>query len=254
MPSVNIDIPVSPELQDALDVLSCEAISINGSTMTGITLPQGVELPALRNLGGSIPDDCALSFSLMLQLMPFLASITCLFRVLALIKPLVSIIQGLPAPPSPQVLDDFGEAAGNLLPCFGMILPVNLLPFIRDVLCFIRALCNCLATNLQSVQSMLLDLEAQIEAAAGNQDLLGTLSCAQQNAQASAANLNLAIEPIGSLLTLVQPLMSIAGQSFNVQAPSAGAAPQAASDLTPIIETLQAVVEAIDALGLGCGS
>jgi hypothetical protein len=257
MADVSIDIPVNQDLQDALNVLSCDVTGITGSTLPGITTPMGFELPALRNLGASIPDDCALTFSLTLQLMPFMASIACLLRILALLKPLINIISGLPKPPGPGDITDFAKAADDLIEhCIVMISPIALLPFIRDILCFIRSVCNCLATNLQSVQTLMSNLQLRIEQAQGNPDLLNTLNCAQQNAQASAANLNQAIQPIATLMAMVTPIIGLAGKSANLTAPTIGPDPQVAEDLTPIIATLQGIVTMIDdvlsALGLSC--
>ena len=257
MSDVTIDIPVNQDLQDALNILTCADLGIHNRTLTGITTPMGFELPALRNLGASIPDDCALTFSLTLQLMPFMASIACLLRILALLKPLINIIGGLPSPPGIGDVKDFATAAADLTEhCIGMVLPVNLLPFIRDILCFIRAVCSCLATNLKSVQTLMTNLALKIEQAQGNPDLLTTLNCAQKNAQASAANLNQAIQPIATLMAMVTPIIGLAGKSANLTPPTIGPDPQAAEDLTPIIETLQGIVTMIDdvlgALGLSC--
>jgi hypothetical protein len=102
------------------------------------------------------------------------------------------------------------------------------------------------------VRNLLSGLQLRIEAASGNDDLLATLNCAQENAQTSVENLTQAIEPISALLELAGPILEMAGlPSISLQAP--GAPPQDLAGLDALIETLKDVVSTIDALGI-CGS
>lgn len=253
MPQVNLDIPVSPELQKALNGLECDALRIPKPSPLKITLPMG-ELHALTDLSKGIPNDCSMTFNLMLQLAPFLASITCLLRILKLLKPLVDVVTGLskkpPSPPSPALIGEVADAAIELAPCFAM--PAMVIPMAKDIICFIRAVLGCLLTQLKSVRDLLSGLSLRIEAAAGNDDLLATLHCAQENAQTSVDNLTQAIEPISALLALAEPIMKMAGMP-SIQLQSPGASPQDLAALNTLIDTLQGVVDAIDALGI-CGS
>lgn len=249
MPQVSYDIPVSAELQDALNGLECTALRIPKPSPLKITLPMG-ELHALNDISKGIPNDCSMTFNLMLQLAPFLASITCLLRMLKLLKPLVDIVTGLPKPPSPTLLKDFADAAVELAPCFAM--PAMVIPFAKDIICFIRAVLACLLTQMKSVRDMMSGLALRIEAAAGNDDMLATLQCAQQNAQNSAASLTQAIEPIGAIIQLASPVLQMAGMpSLSLQSP--GASPQDLAGLNAVIDTLQGVVDSIDAMGI-CAS
>jgi hypothetical protein len=253
MTSVNLDIPVAADLQQAFDVPPCSELSIPMPSPLKITLPSGDELKAFTDLSKGIPNDCSMTFNLVLQLAPFLASITCLLRLLKLIKPLVDIVQGLTKkPPAPPVaaVEEFAAAAIDLAPCF--LMPAGVIPFAKDIICFIRALLNCLLTQLKSVRDLLEGIGLRIEAAAGNEDLLAALQCAQQNAQTSAASLSQAIDPISTLLELANPIMEMAGMpTISLTPPAAGAADLAG--LNAVIETLQDVVSTIDALGI-CGT
>jgi hypothetical protein len=252
MPQVSYDIPVSDELQEALNGLECEALRIPKPTPLKITLPMG-ELHALSDISKGIPNDCSMTFNLMLQLAPFLASITCLLRILKLLKPLVDVVTGLtkmPPKPPVQAIQDLASAAIELAPCFAM--PAAVIPFAKDIICFIRAVLQCLLTQLKSVRDMMSGLSLRMEAAAGNDDLLATLNCAQQNAQNSVDNLTQAIEPIGAIISLASPVLQMAGMpSISLQTP--GASPQDLAGLNALIDTLQGVVDAIDELGI-CGS
>ena len=248
MPAVNIDIPVTEKLQKALDVQPCDVLRIPQPTPLKITLPAG-ELHALTDLSKGVPNDCSMTFNLMLQLAPFLASITCLLRILKLLKPLIDIVKGLPVPPV-KAVEDFTAAAIELAPC--LVMPANVVPFAKDIICFIRAVLACLLTQLKSVRDLMSGLQLRMEAATGNDDLMATIQCAQQNAQASVNNLTQAIEPISALLELANPVMQMAGMpSISLQTP--GASPQDLAALGALIDTLQGVVDAIDELGI-CGA
>jgi hypothetical protein len=241
---VDIDIPVSASLQDALNVPECVDLGFPLAKPLSIQLPSGDALKAFTDLSKGIPNDCSMTFNLMLQLAPFLASITCLLRLLKLIKPLIDIVQGLTkVPPAPPV------KAIDLAPC--LLMPLNVIPFAKDLICFIRAVLNCLLMQLKSVYQLMSGLQLRIEAATGNDDLLATLDCAQKNAQKSVDNLTQAIDPIATLLELAGPILGMAGMpSISLNTP--GASPQDLAGLKALIDTLQAVVDAIDALGLGC--
>jgi hypothetical protein len=251
MPQVSYDIPVSDKLQEALNGLECDMLKIPKPSPLKITLPMG-ELHALNDLSKGIPNDCSMTFNLMLQLAPFLASITCLLRILKLLKPMTDIVTALAKPklPPTSAVSDLASAVIEIAPCFAM--PAAVIPFAKDIICFIRAVLQCLLTQLKSVRDMLSGLQLRIEAAAGNDDLLATLKCAQDNAQNSVDNLTSAIEPISAIIQLASPVLQMAGMpSLSLQSP--GASPQDLQGLNTMIDTLQGVVDAIDEMGI-CAS
>jgi hypothetical protein len=248
MPNVNIDIPVSPELQQALDGLSCESISLQSASPLQIQLPIGVPLVALNDLSKGIPDDCSMSFNLMLQLAPFMASIACLVRLLKVVDSLVKMVTGLAkVPPDLSAAGALAAAAGDLTThCIPIVAAIP--AFARDLLCFIRTVLKCVVSNLKSVESMLTSLQLRIADAEGNQDLLDTLNCAQGNAFTTIDNLNQSIQPISAFLALAQPIFGIAGmQSISIPT---GASPQSLEALTDLIAVLQGVVTVIDDMGI----
>jgi hypothetical protein len=249
MAQVDIDIPVSPELQDALNTISCDVLEITAPTPLSITLPGGAALQSFVDLSKGVPNDCSMTFSLVLQLAPFLASITCLLRILKLLKPLIDVIKGItsnPLNPPVAAVEEFVAAAVDLAPC--LLLPADVLEFAKDIICFIRSLLKCLVSQLTSVYNILTTLGLRIEAAAGNEDLLNTLNCAQQNAQASMQTLTLAIDPIMALLDLAQPVLSMAGLNLSFDKPASSSA--GLEGLQDLITALQAVITTIDALGI----
>jgi hypothetical protein len=246
-----IDIPVKPDLQKALDLKPCSALKLPSPKPLKIQLPTGGSLQAFNDISKGIPNDCSMTFNLMLQIAPLLASMDCLLKMLKLLKPMVDAVTS--PPPTPAMVKDIVDAAAELAPCFLIPTPAGVLPFVKDILCLIRAVLHCLLAQLTSVRDLLQGLSLRLEAAAGNDDLLATLQCAQDNAQTSVDNLTQAIEPVTVLLSLVGPLMKIA-QLPDLELKSPGASPQDLDSLNELVNTLQGVVDAIDEITGGiCG-
>jgi hypothetical protein len=245
---VSIDIPVSADLQKALDLPPCDALKLPMPEPLKISLPTGGTIQALADMSRGVPSDCALTFSLMLQIQPFLAAIDCPLKILKLLKPMSDIITGLskvpPKPPSPQLLSDMIKAVADLAPCFLVSTPVPWVPFICDLLKLIKTILSCLVENMESVANLMSGLSLQLEAAADNPDLLAQLQCAQDNANAAAGSLTQAIEPISAVLSLASPIFALVGVEAITLAPPGGA--DAAASLQPTIQTLKDVVTAID--------
>src|SRR5947209_805152 len=94
----NLDIKVSADLQEMFDLPSGADLSLPKPKPLKVQLPGGGTLKAFSDLSKGIPTDCAMTFSLLMQLGPFLASIECLVKVLKLIHPLIEVIKALPDP------------------------------------------------------------------------------------------------------------------------------------------------------------
>jgi hypothetical protein len=197
-----------------------------------------------------------MTFSLMMQIAPMLASTECLVKVLKLLKPLVDIVTNLPVPPV-KAVQEFAKAAVDLAPCFLVPTPANMIPFVRDLLCLILKVLRCLLGQLKTVVALMSGLSLQLDAAraAGNFDLEKTIQCAQENAQTSAQHLTKAIEPVGVILDLAGAFMGIAGVK-PIQLPALGSQTDV-EGLNLAIQSLQGIVGtiqvAVDALG-GCPS
>lgn len=250
----NIDVPVPDELAELMAAPKCIDLSLPKPQTMKITLPSGGNIQALHDLGKSIPTDCSLSFSLMLQIMPLLASMECVIKILKLIKPLSDIVTNLPVPPV-KAVKEFGEAVADLAPCFLSITPAGMIPFVRDILCLILALLRCLIGQLRTVANVMEGLTLNLKAAedSGNKDLAATIKCAQENSAASLQHLMNGFGPIGAVLELMGPFMAIAGVDA-IKLPAMGDA-EDAEGVNSTIETLLGVVDTIqpicDALG-GC--
>ncbi len=250
----NIDIKVTSKLEETLKIPACVDLSLPAPGKLSIGLPAGGTLSAFTDMSKGVPTDCALTFSLLLQLAPLLASLDCLFKILGLLGPLIDVIKGLPFPPF-EAIKKFIEAAGKLLPCLAAPTPVKLAPFVKDILCLILKVLKCIISQLETVVNVMggLALQLQTAEASGNTDQLALLKCSKENADKSAASALQAIEPIGALLGLVAPVMTLANQD-PIKLPSIGSGTDVES-LKTVVTTLKGVADAItivtDALG-GC--
>jgi hypothetical protein len=247
-----MDIQVPANLNDLLQLPNCADIQIPFPSPAKVSLPTGGTLQAFSDISKGIPTDCAMTFSLMIQIAPLLASMECLLKVLKLLKPLIEVIKGLPFP-SPSVIEDFIKAAGDLVPCLLVPTPASIVPFIRDLLCLLIKALKCFLSQMKTILAVMNGLSLQLQAAtaAGNTTLINSIQCAQQNASAQAAQLTTAIEPIGVLLDLAGTLMGLAGVkpiSLPTLAPGADL-----SALQSFVQSIQGVVGVMQVVADGLG-
>ena len=139
----NIDIEVTADLQEMFDLPDCADISLPPPRPLKVQLPGGGTLKAFSDLSKGIPTDCALTFSLLMQIGPFLASIECLVKVLKLVQTVVDVLKSVTNPISlvsaiPKII----KAAEPVVECALSFTPAGLLPFIRDLLCLILKVLN----------------------------------------------------------------------------------------------------------------
>jgi hypothetical protein len=248
----NIDITVDADLQQMFQLPPCSDITLPSAGSLSVQLPTGGALQAFADISKGIPTDCSMTFSLMLQLAPFMASIQCLLKVLQLLKPLVEIVQGLPFPPA-KALGDFAEAAVGLAPCLLIPTPAVMIPFVLDLLCLILKVLKCFLDQMKSLIAILGPLSLQLTAAqqAGNDELVATLQCAQQNAQTQAGQIMNSLGPVGALLEIAGPLLGIAGVPA-ITLPSLGSASDLAA-LQSVVQTIETVVGTVQGIVDGLG-
>jgi hypothetical protein len=254
-----IDISVEPDLQDLFNLPSCDDLALPAPSKLKIQLPTGSTISAFADISKGIPNDCSMTFSLMMQIAPFLGAFDCLLRVLKLLKPLIEVVKSLGPPPDPiklpSAIEDFVKAAVDLAPCLLVPTPANIIPFLRDLLCLIRRVLKCFHDQLTSLLTTMhgLELKLQLAQSTGNSELLTLIVCAQQNASTQAEHLTNSLEPVGVLLDLAGSLFDIAGVP-TIKLPTVGQTDLAG--LTALAETVQEVLVvltvATDALG-GCG-
>jgi hypothetical protein len=254
----NIDIPIPKDLKKAFQFPPCAQVQIKPPKPLKINLPTGGTLSAFSDLSKGIPNDCSLTFSLMLQIAPFLASTECLLKVLGLIGPLIEVIKAVPDPIKlAGTVPKFLKAAEAVMPCVAVVTGLGIIPFVKDLLCLIIKALKCFTGQLQSLLGIMSGLSLQLSAAqaSGDTDLVSAIQCEQDNASALASNLTASIEPIGVILELAGTLFGIVGMK-PITLPSLGSQTDI-SALNTVLETIQGVIGALqiaaDALG-GCDS
>lgn len=249
----NVDIPVPEKLQEALSNPPCIDLSLPEPEKLTVQLPTGTTFTSLSNAGQNIPNDCSLTFSLMLQIAPLMGSMECVLKILKLLKPLSDAVTS--PPPTPALVKDIAEAVADLAPCFAMLTPAGMIPFVKDILCLILKVLKCMIGQLKTISELMSGLSIQLEAARAdnNSELIASLECAQENAVTAIGHSLQGVEPVKAVMDLAAPFMSIAGVGA-IQLPAVGSA-QDTEALDQSITQLESVVTTIEdvanALG-GC--
>ena len=255
----NIDIAVDADLSALFALPTCADLKLPDAKGLSVQLPTGGSLKAFADISKGIPTDCALTFSLMLQIAPLLASMECLIKILKLIKPLIDVVKALGPPPDViklgQAIPEFVKAAAAIVPCLLIPTPAAMIPFLKDLLCLILKVLNCFLSQLKSLIKIMGPLQLQLQAAqsSGNDELVATLQCAQDNAQTQAGQIMNSLGPVGVILELAGPVFGIVGIQ-PITLPGVGGASDVAA-LNNVVQTVQGVVGTIqtvvDTLG-GC--
>ena len=254
----NIDIPIAVDLSKTFQFPPCSQVTLPSPSPLKIHLPTGGTLSAFSDLSKGIPTDCSQTFSLMLQIAPFLASTECLLKLLGLIGPLIEVIKAIPNPiPLASAVPKFLQAAEAVMPCVAVVTGLGIIPFLKDLLCLIIKALTCFKNQLQSLIGIMggLSLQLSTAQAAGDNDLISAIQCEQANAATMASSLTASIEPIGVILQLAGTLFGIVGMK-PIALPSIGSETDLDS-LNVVVQTMQGVIGALqiaaDALG-GCNS
>jgi len=248
-------IPVPEELQKLFAIPACAQVALPKVGELKLSLPNGATLKAIPDLSKGIPTDCSLATNLILQLAPFLASIECLLKVLALIKPLIDIVKAVPSLDPikiGQAMPDFIDAANKLLPCLGMIIsgpPIFM--FIKDLLLLIIKIIKCMIGQLKTILGIMQGIGLRLEAAnaAGNTQLAAVLNCAQENAVNAAAHAQNSLGPVTNIMPLITTFLELVGVSFELPAlgdpKDAEALAETIQKLEDTITTLESIIETL---------
>jgi hypothetical protein len=226
--------------------VSIPCIKLPSATPLKITLPFGVELKAMADLSQGPPTDCALIHSLMLQLMPALAGMACLLKLINVVKSSMDLLNSKTPPDlfsnlakTAQVVQEF------LTSCLPT--PLQICTAAKDILLLIIAFLECFIDSVESVLKFQVGID--LNSASGNPVLLASLSCAQDNAQASLDQLMQAMAVLQPILSAIKPLTDALPVSITLPSLSnlAGAKDltQALDQLHSTLEQLKQVVEAI---------
>jgi hypothetical protein len=173
-----------------------------------------VELKGLLDFSQGAPRDCTLSINLMLQLAPLLASMTCLLKILAVIKALEDTVNS-----GFTKTGDLLVKIGELSKCFIALTPFNIAITVKGVLELIITFVTCFLEQLESLMTFQASID--LNTAAGNPVLHASLECARDNAQISLDNLMLSLGAIQPLLDMTTSVADIIGLNLKLPALSA---------------------------------
>jgi hypothetical protein len=211
-----------------------------------VPLPFGGILTSIVDPSKGPPTDCTLAHSLMLQIMPMLSGLTCILRILNVIKAIEGAATA--TPPILGGVDDILKAIGKMKDCFGFFNPENILAMIKAILQMLLAYLNCMLTAMES----LLNLKAQIgiSGEGGTPLLLNTLQCSSNNADIAMSSMMSSMGAVQPLMDLVSMVASIVELNISMPSLSISATSPGQDPLQPIrdfVTTLQEVVQAIPA-------
>jgi hypothetical protein len=216
-----------------------------------VPLPFGTTLQSVIDASKGPPTDCTLATSLILQIMPMLSSMECLFRILKALNSILEVGKAVVEFP-PSAVSKLGDAVAaleDLSECFLMVTPLAICPMVKGILEVILAYLNCMISAFDSIWNFQLGID--LNAANGNPVLLDSLVCAQENAQISFQNTMSAMEVIEPMISMANNLMSVAGMDpIEFEMPDMSAATPSLADVTDEdpIEPVRIARDAIQAV------
>jgi hypothetical protein len=180
------------------DTQTVACVEVPNPPPLSITLPFGVTLNAVADFSKGPPTNLALVQSLLVQLSPALAGMSCIFKMLNVMMAMKNISINT----FPQII----SAVAQLSDCFAF--PAAIVPMIVDIL---KLIIVFLLGIIEAVEGLLnAQLSINLGAAVGNPQLQASLTCAQNNLGATSAQLQQSLGIIAPILSIIESLMSLA--------------------------------------------
>jgi len=257
MPNIPIDIPLPDALTKRLTPPSCDDIKLPTPEKLNLCLPFGGSFQGIVDVTKAIPDDCSLTFSILLQLPPLMASLGCFIKLLKLAQPLMDFVKAVPSVQPQKILGAVPALVDALTEIVGCLTSIQtgVPKFVRDMLHMIAKLLKCIAGQLKSLAELMSGLEISIQAAqaSGNKALMDQLKCAQDNAKAQADAATGSMDMIAAVLAVAEPLLQLAGVSLSLptigSAQDAASIEEAANTMLSIGASIDQIASSLDALG-----
>jgi hypothetical protein len=231
---------------------SIPCVELPKVSIPNLTLLGGAELNGFLDFSQGAPTDCKLTFNLMLQLAPLLASMACLLKVLDVIGKLKNFVEAVPSlnpieigKAVPELVTAINKLSG-CIPGFPQF-QIDIVFMIKGMLSLIINFLNCFISQLESIIKFQVSID--LTAAEGNPVLLDTLLCAQSNAKTSMDNLMLSLQPVQPLLSVVTTVASIAQLPISLPKLSDISANQdQAQTITTLKQSIASIKQVIDGL------
>lgn len=213
-----------------------------------IPLPAGAQINPFIELGGPQPTDCKLSFNLLLQLGPLLASMGCILKILQALASILEFAQAVPKLPTDpgkvlSAIKDLGTSISDALKCFPPIGIVDFLEMIKQIILLILSYLACFLEQIDSILKFKATLD--FGAAEGNPALTDALNCAAASADASMQNLMKSLGPIQPILKIVGTVAGMAGQSLTLPDFSSISLSADGSDIEKTVASIKSGVEGL---------
>src|SRR5580698_4799074 len=109
------------------DPLPC--VKLQPLTPISVSLPLGGSLSAMADFSLGTPSNCTMTFNLLLQVTPMLASIACLIKILAVVGALKDVFTSLPFPDLTKLFKAIDEA----VECIAHV-TVPIIPFVLTII------------------------------------------------------------------------------------------------------------------------
>src|SRR5215470_10419080 len=167
-----------------------------------IKLLGGIELKALVDIAAGPPTDCKLTFNLLIQLAPLLASMTCFFKVLNVIMKLKDFAEAAKnVQKLPDAVPSLVGAIDELQGCIPPLQLPRLALMLKGMLQLVINFLSCFLAQLNSLLEFRASLD--FDSAQGNTVLTESLTCAKNGADAAQVNLLKALEPLVPIMSIV---------------------------------------------------
>jgi hypothetical protein len=204
------------------DTQTIACVDLPNPPQLTIALPFGVTLSAVADFSKGPPTNLALIQSLLVQLSPALAGMSCIFKMLNVMMAMKNI--------SINSLPKVASAVAELSECF--LFPAQIACMIVDILKLIVTFLLGIIESVESLLNFQLNISVGLEAAVDNPALQASLTCAQGNLATTSAQLQQSLSLITPILSIIQSLSSLA-----------------ASIPGPVGKAMTAIPEAISTIG-----
>jgi hypothetical protein len=214
-----------------------------------IQLPFGATLKGVSDFSQGLPTQCTLNFSLLVQIMPLLAAMACMLKILNVIGKLEAFVKAVPNPAKiAESVPDLLEAIAEVGPCLPPVAFPQLAITLKQILELIVGILQCLVNALDSILEFQQNID--IKSAEGNSALEQALKCAQDNAAASMDSVATSLEGLQPIIQMVTMIAGIAGISLKPIMVPATAGADALETVQSLRDTIDGLAEVIDAIPL----
>lgn len=256
---IPIDIPLPDALVQRLTPPTCADLELPEPSTLNLCSPfGGAKFQGIVDVTKGIPDDCALTFSILLQLPPFMVSLGCFVKLLKVMGPLMKFVKGVPdiVTKGPgeiiSALEELVPAIADVVACF-VSLVAGVPMFVKDLILLIAKLLKCISEQIKSLAELMngLDISIKSAEAAGNKALMQQLQCAKDNAHKQGQAAMGSVDIIAVVMAMAEPLLELAPGLPKIAIPSFGTAEdafaleQAANTMLSVSTSLVQIAQAL---------